>query len=51
MSNSSNKNRNININNIGIPQANSFNGNQLKKNNILQKSQSQKTYEYIKKIL
>ena len=51
LSNSSNKNRNININNIGIPQANSFNGNQLKKNNILQKSQSQKTYEYIKKIL
>ena len=51
LSNSSNKNRNININNVGIPRANSFNGNQLKKNNILQKSQSQKTYEYIKKIL
>ena len=51
LNNSNNRNRNTIRNNIGIPQNNSFNGNQIKKNNILQRSQSQKTYEYVKKFL
>ncbi len=51
LNNSNNRNRNTIKNNIGIPQNNSFNGNQIKKNNILQRSQSQKTYEYVKKFL
>ena len=51
LNNSNNRNRNIKINTISIPQTKSFNGNQIKQNNILQRSQSQKTYEYIKKFL